>query len=104
LADLTKQELLISDLNSVEAQLSILISKYKDIVKRNAELEHVLMESRNENSSLSQKILKLQSELENFKKGSESIIFNSLNSKEREDIKVKLQNLISKIDYHLSAS
>ena len=103
MAELSKQEILINDLNSVQTQLSILINKYNDAFQRNADLELLLEEAKKENAVLSQKILKLQGELENFQRESESNVFNSLNLKEREDLKVKLQNLISRIDYHLSS-
>jgi len=79
------------------------IHKYGDVIERNRELEKELKEAKEENSSLTQKILKLQSEIENIKKDSEGNLFNSINAKERENLKLKLQNLISKIDYHLSS-
>jgi predicted RNase H-like nuclease (RuvC/YqgF family) len=103
LADLTKYEIFLSDLNLVESQISILVHKYKDVAERNSELEHLISELKIENTELTQKILRLQNEIQSFQKDSEDNIFNSLNLKEREELKVKLRNLITRIDYHLNA-
>lgn len=102
MAELTKHEIFLSDLSFVESQLSILIHKFKDVSERNSELEHLLSEAKIENAELNQKLLKLQNEIHNFKKESEDNIFNSLNLKEREELKVKLRNLITRIDYYLN--
>lgn len=103
MAELSKQEIIINDLNSVQTQLSILINKYNDLFHRNADLELLLEEAKKENAALSQKVIKLQSELESVRSESDSNVFNTINPKEREDLKIKLQNLISRIDYHLSS-
>lgn len=103
MAELTKYELLINDLGSLESQASILISKFKDTFARNIELENFLAEAKKENIMLLQEITKLEGEFQKKKENGETDLFNSLTLKERDSLKIRLQNLISKIDYHLSS-
>lgn len=103
MADLTKYEILISELSSIEAQLSTLIHKNQDLVEQNAELQGQLIQLKNENTYLTQKLSSIEKETSSQNNEGEVNLFNSLNLKERENLKVRLQNLISKIEYHLSA-
>jgi len=103
LVELSKNDILISDLSAIETQLSILINKNKDLGIKNIELEQNLDSLRKENSVLQQKLESLEKEIKNVTENSEENLFNSLNLKERENLKVKLQNLITRIDYHLSS-
>ena len=56
-----------------------------------------------ENAALNQKVVKLEGEIDKLIGKTELNIFNSLTSKEKETLKSKIENLISKIDYHLSS-
>ncbi|MEO8399547.1 MAG: hypothetical protein ABI550_07005 [Ignavibacteriaceae bacterium] len=103
MAELSKYDLLISDLGGLETQASILKSKCKDLLERNSELENLLKEYQKENSALHQKLKNLEIEFDNFKNDSEGQFINLLNTKERETLKAKIQNLISRIDYHISS-
>jgi len=103
LAEISKNDILISDLSAIETQLSILINKNKDLSTKNVDIEENLNSLKKENSILLQKIASLENEIKNIGESSEENLFNSLNLKERENLKVKLQNLITKIDYHLSS-
>jgi uncharacterized protein YlxW (UPF0749 family) len=102
LPDLTKYEILLKDLEAIETQVSILKHNYHDAVKRNKELEDMLSSYTKENLALQQKMENLENELKDFQNDSENDMTNSLNLKERETLKVKLKDLISRIDYHLS--
>ena len=102
MVDLAKYESLISDLSSLEAQVAILKSKYNDTLERNSELEVSLNESGQEKNVLHQRISELESEVQQLKESTGDVI--SLNMEEREELKKKIKNLISRIDYHLSAS
>jgi hypothetical protein len=103
MADLINHEILLNELSSVEAQLSILIHKNKELIGKIGDRDIELLRLRNENSFLHQKIASLESEMKAPKNDGDKNLFNSLNLKERENLKVKLQNLLSKIDYHLSS-
>ena len=103
MADSTKHEILLNELSAIEAQLSALIHKNKELMVKLGDHEMELLRLRNENSMLEQKIMSLESDVKAPKNDGDNNIFNSLNLKERENLKVKLQNLLSKIDYHLSS-
>lgn len=104
--DQTKYEMLLNDLGSVETQASVLLNKCKDLMERNLELEDFANKAKKEINILSQKIVNLESELEKVRSehdGEEGKLSYLLNTKETETLKIKLQNLISRIDYHLSS-
>ena len=103
MADITKHEILLNELSAIEAQLSALVHKNKELMVKLGDAEIELLRLRNENSMLGQKIVSLESDIKAPKNDGDNNIFNSLNLKERENLKVKLQNLLSKIDYHLSS-
>jgi len=101
LVDLAKYETLISDLGKLESQVEILKKKYSDTVGRNKELEVSLNEIEQGKNLLHQRISELESELDETKLKSEEK--TKLNSVEREEIKIKIRDLISRIDKHLSS-
>ena len=100
MVDLAKYETLISDLGKLESQVEILKSKYSDTLERNKELEFSLNDVQQDKNLLHQKISDLESELEQIKLKSEEN--SKLNSEEREEVKNKIRNLISRIDKHLA--
>ena len=104
--DQSKYDSLLNDLSSIETQSSVLINKCKDLMERNLELEEFANKAKKEITSLSQKVVNLENELEkvlNERGEQEGKLNNLLNTKETETLKIKLQNLISRIDYHLSS-
>ncbi len=103
MAEISKNDILISDLSTIETQLSILINKNRDLNTKNIDLEETLNSLKKENSILLQKLSSLENDIKNIDENTETNLFNSLNLKERENLKVKLQNLITRIDYHLSS-
>jgi hypothetical protein len=103
MADLIKHEILLNELSAIESQLSILIHKNKELIGKIGDQETEILRLRNENSILLQKVMSLESETKKPWQDGDNNLFNSLNLKERENLKVKLQNLLSKIDYHLSS-
>lgn len=103
MAEFSKFDILIKDLNLVETQVSILNNKYKDELQKNQDLEKSLIALKSENTFLIEKLSKLESELQNLQSGNNLDLFNSLNMKEKEELKLKLRNLLSKIDYHISS-
>ena len=103
--DQTKYDSLLNDLSSIETQSSVLINKIKELMERNLEIEEFADRAKKEITLLSQKIVNLESELEKVRSEQgeqEGKLSNLLNTKETETLKIKLQNLISRIDYHLS--
>jgi len=101
LVDLAKYETLISELGKLESYVEILKNKYSDTVERNKELELSLNEVQQDKNLLHQKISEMESELEDITVKSEEK--SKLNAEEREEIKSKIRDLISRIDRHLSS-
>ena len=103
MADYSRYDILIKDLDIVETQVSILNNKYKDELLKNQDLEDALKTLKAENTFLVEKLSKLESALQNLQSGNNLDLFHSLNMKEKEELKLKLRNLLSKIDYHISS-
>jgi len=103
LPDSAKYEALLNDLNSIETQANVLANKCKDLLSTNQELEEFANKAKRDITILTQKIVNLEDEIENVKTESEGKLSNLLNTKETETLKIKLQNLISRIDYHISS-
>ena len=98
--DLAKYETLISDLSALESQVEILKDKYSDTLERNKELEVSLNEIQQDKNLLHEKISELESELEEIKLKMEEK--SKLNLEEREELKNKIKDLITRVDKHLS--
>ena len=103
MSELSKYESIINDLSLIETQAEVLKNKAKDIEVRNIHVERSIEQLKSENGALSQKVVKLEGEIDRLIGKAELNIFNSLNSKEKETLKSKIENLINKIDYHLSS-
>ena len=103
MSELSKYEVLLNDLSSIQVQAAIITNKCKDLAQRNKELEELLTEAGKEKINLAQKVSELERDLKVFQNNNAENIINSFNEKEKESLKIKLQNLISRIDYHLSA-
>lgn len=101
--ELSKYESIINDLNLIETQAEVLKNKARDIELRNTKIERSVEQFKAENAALSQKVAKLEGEIDRLIGKTELNIFNSLTSKEKEALKSKIENLINKIDYHLSS-
>jgi hypothetical protein len=103
LSELSKYEVLLNELNSIQVQAAIITNKCKDLAQRNKELEEFLSEAKKEKTNLMQKISELENDFKTLQSNNNVNIINTYNEKEKESLKIKLQNLISRIDYHLSA-
>ena len=103
MVDLAKYDSLIHDLSAIEAEIATLGNKLRDTEERKTELEIQVAKLRQDNSFLQKKIIELEQEILLSKHDEEGNIFNTLNTKEKENLKLKLQDIISKIDFHLSS-
>jgi predicted nuclease with TOPRIM domain len=103
MSETSKQEVLLSDLGIIQTQVEILANKCKDLTEVNLNLDSQLDELKKENTQLIQKISRLESEVKNLKGKPEHGTFNSLDEKEKQELKRNIGDLISRIDFHLSA-
>ncbi len=100
---LSKSDILIQDLGDIYQQAAIMLNKLKDVSAQNTELENALKSVNEEKEVLIIKIEELEGEIVRLKEECEKIAKNSLNLEERETLRFKIQDLISRIDYHLSS-
>ncbi|PJA99664.1 MAG: hypothetical protein CO128_02900 [Ignavibacteriales bacterium CG_4_9_14_3_um_filter_30_11] len=104
MSEYSKSETLLNDLNSIETQVSILVSNCSDLTTRNSDIEKKLDSAQKLISDLNQKIKNLELELSEIKKEKDNrSLFNSISQTERANLKNKLQNLLTRIDYHISS-
>ena len=92
MSELSKYEIFIQELSSVEVQVSAHRELCEELKNRNKELEKKLSTLQRENE-----YLKLQ--IENGEN-----VFGSLSAKERESLKLKITDVITKINNHLTSS
>jgi predicted nuclease with TOPRIM domain len=96
----SKYEILLNDLTALETQVSSFKNKIQATLEKNKDLVNLLDKKEKEKSSLYKKIEDLENEL---KKGDGTDFTNLFNVKEKEELKNKLRDLISRINYHLSS-
>lgn len=103
MSEFTKYDALIQDLTLIESEVAAIVEKYRISSERMQELEIQLAKVKQENSVLLKRVNELEHQLENSHIKSENDYFSSLNTKEKEVLKQKIQNLITRIEYHLSS-
>lgn len=103
MVDFAKYDSLIQDLTLIESEIAAIVEKLQISTQREQELEIQLAKVKQENAVLVKRISELEHQLENTQIKSENEYFGSLNSKEKEVLKQKIQNLITRIEYHLSS-
>lgn len=101
--DLTKYDMILSDLNFIESQASSVKVKFEELKNRNNELEDIVFLLKKEKNLLNQRIAQLESQLEQKPEVEENSDKLNLNVEEKEILKNKIKQLITKIDYHLSS-
>jgi predicted nucleic acid-binding Zn-ribbon protein len=105
LSELTKYEVFLSELNSLETQSAILVERFNDLVKLNKELESQVNMISKENEYLKLQVRTMEKEVETFKGSVEKeSSFLTLPTKDRESLKLKINELIARINYHLGSS
>lgn len=101
---MAKYESLLNDLSTLESQITILKNQYGDLNGRNKELDIALEKSKQDNTSLYQRISSLEEEINYLKsKAEQGFGSGTLNAEEREEMKLKIKDLINRINFHLSA-
>ncbi|RPI75446.1 MAG: hypothetical protein EHM47_02580 [Ignavibacteriales bacterium] len=103
MSETSKQEVFLSDLNIIQTQVEILANKCKDLTEENLDLDSQLTELKKEKTEILQKISRLETELQKFKEKSSNGFFNSLDNTEKDELKKNIGDLITRIDFHLSA-
>jgi len=103
LPDLTKHEVLLNELSEIHTLVSELLNNLKTLRNENSKLERSFTSIREENKILLQRIEALEKQLEENENNSLNSLFGSLDINEKEELKNKIQNLVNRIDLHLSS-
>lgn len=103
MADLTKHEVLLNELTNIHTLVSVLLNNYKSLSEEKSRLEKSLSAITEENKDLLKRLEVLENQLEVNKDNSLNSIFGSLDTGEKEELKTKIQNLVNRLDLHLSS-
>ncbi|MGE5363191.1 MAG: hypothetical protein ACM3SM_03590 [Bacteroidota bacterium] len=97
-----KYDSIIEELNSLEQQALTVSGTIRGLHERIAELERINSELSSTNSELNLKIIELDDKIDALRKEKEFLSKSSMYSnKERENLKLQINDLISRIDHHL---
>ncbi|MFA4924940.1 MAG: hypothetical protein WC557_12165 [Ignavibacteriaceae bacterium] len=104
MSDLSKYEIFLQELSSVEVQVSGHVELCEELKSRNKDLEKKLSSLQKENEYLKMQIENGESLAEQRGEISGENVFSSLSAKERENLKLKITDVITKINNHLISS
>lgn len=104
MSDLSKFEIFLQELSSIEVQVSAHIELCDELKNRNKELEKKLSSLQKENEYLKMQIENGESLTEQKGEDGRENVFSSLSVKERENLKLKITDVITKINNHLTSS
>lgn len=103
MADLTKHEVLLNELTNIHSHISVLVNNYKSLQEEKSSLEKSFSAITEEKKELLRRIEVLENQLEVNKDNSLNSLFSSLDNSKREELKAKIQNLVNRLDFHLSS-
>lgn len=105
MAEISKFDIIVEELTSLEKQIVGISKRNTDIIVKFDALEKANKHLINENSSLKGKVLELESRIESLLNERDILIKenNLFNLKEKENLKVQIDGLINKINHHLSS-
>ncbi len=103
MAELSKTELFLNELSNLESMASILTHKLNEAFEQNKELEKVVVQLKEENQNLRERFMDLEEELEHVSSVKDSNLLSTLSFEERENLKVKIKDLITRLDFHISS-
>jgi predicted nuclease with TOPRIM domain len=102
-SEISKYEAILNDLTQIESEVAIIVEKLKLTSESLKEKEMQLAILKQENQQLHKRISELEYELNNAKITSQNNVYKPNEIVINEEIKEKIKNLISKIDFHLSS-
>lgn len=85
----------------MEKQIYVFLQKNEELQQENKELLSRLRNIDKENEVLKLKLEEIETKLNHFEESEPTKYGDTLHSEEKEDLKNKISDLISKIDYHL---
>lgn len=102
MTDKSKYDYFMEELLSLEKQIYTVVQKSDELVDENNDLREEIENLQVENGALKNKLREIETSLTNQISDKKDLFSeNSININEKEEIKEKIQNLISRLDYHL---
>lgn len=102
MAEGSKYDLFIDELNALEKQIYFFIQKGAELLEANQALSNRLTLLEKENDNLKKKISEIESKVsKSLFNGDNLLGTESLKLEDREALKSKISELIARIDYHL---
>jgi len=105
LADSSKYDVFLDELNSLEKQVYFLVQKGNELLAKNAALDKKTKQLEKENEVLRLKIEEIEKKLSGTVSNFDTELFGTLGSPidDKENLKKKINDLIIKIDRQLSS-
>lgn len=102
MAEVSKYDMFIDELNALEKQIYYYVQKGSELIEANKALSNRINQLEKENEILKKRIAEIESKISQSNFDEESL-FGTENFKleDREALKNKISELIAKIDYHL---
>lgn len=101
MAETSKYDIFLDELNSLEKQIYIFIQKADELEEKNQGLSNRITLLERENNELKKKLVEIESKLSRTFIGNEDLFKDSFNFEDKDAVKKKITELIAKIDYHL---
>ncbi|MDF1611509.1 hypothetical protein [Stygiobacter electus] len=101
MAETSKYDIFLDELNSLEKQIYIFVQKADELEEKNQGLSNRITLLERENNELKKKLAEIESKLSRTFVGNEELFNESFNFEDKEAIKKKITELIAKINYHL---
>lgn len=101
MAESSKYDFFTDELTALEKQIYVFLQKNEELYQENKELSNRLKNIDKENEVLKLKLQEIETKLNHFEESGSQNYGDAFNPEEREDLKNKISDLISKIDYHL---
>ena len=97
----SKYDFFTDELTALEKQIYVFLQKNEELQLENKELVNRLKSFDKENEVLKLKLQEIENKLNTLEENGQQNLGDSFNPEEKEDLKNKISDLISKIDYHL---
>lgn len=105
MSELSKYEIVLNELMSLEVQVSSLIEKYELLQKHKKELELKISGLKKENELLIMKLATIENENRDLLSGKPGQFSGiKLSDSEKESVRNRISDLINRIDYHIKSS
>ena len=102
MAESSKYDIFLDELNALEKQIYYFIQKGSELLDANQALSNRITLLERENENLKKKITEIESKVSKSLFNDENFFGNgNLNVEEKEALKNKINDLIARIDYHL---